>query len=739
MVLIVLIGGFLTQGCQGPRISPDELNGASGPGQFENPGGMWMPHQMDGHADVLRSLGVTAPQSLEDPLQHPLGAIVWMGGCSASFVSSDGLIITNHHCAVSSLQFNSTPDNNILEMGFKAETKADEIQAMTGMKVWVCKEFQDVTAAVTAGLDEIEDDLDRHKTIEDRIKAIVKACEAMEGMRCRVAKYFEGEKYYLIRQLEIKDVRLVYAPARGIGYFGGDKDNWQWPRHTGDYSFFRAYVGPDGKPAEYAEENVPYQPQHHLRIAQQPLQVDDYVMVAGYPGRTSRLKTADEAAFAVNSAHPLRIHFLSEIHSVLTKLAAEDEELNVKVQSSMFGVMNSLQYYGFLQTSLRENDFIGEKERLQAELEQWIAADKARRLKWGGILQEIESLNRTHNEGYRRDTLTRNLLRSVKMLDSAHTIVRMAEERPKPDAQRDPDYQQRNWDRMIQGEQRKQKTYDRRIDLAMWQFYLAEILALDPQDRRELEALITGRDAVAEADIQTIAASFYSSKMGLEDVEHRVDLLKNATTEQLKASGDPTIQLALRLRILTKRLEEQDKRYIGAMALLKPKYMQALRQMRGAFVSPDANSTLRITYGTVRGYRPKPDAAIYYPFTKLSGVVAKDTGEAPFNSPDNLLQVARAKRHRGYVNESLGEPSVNFLSDLDTTGGNSGSATLNRNYELVGLLFDGNSESMASDWLFLPEITRSIHVDMQYVLWIMDYVDNAHDLLVEMGITPKNQ
>lgn len=736
---VLVVGGFLVSGCQDPGHLSGELMGFNEAGRFENPGGMWMPQQMDGHRAVLRHLGVAKPGALVDPLQHPLGAVVWMGGCSASFVSADGLIITNHHCAVSSLQFNSTPENNILEAGFMAETRADEIQAMTGMKVWVCQEFQDVTATITEGLDAIEDDLDRHQAIEDRIKAIVKACEAAEGMRCRVAKYFEGQKYILIRQLEIKDVRLVYAPARGIGFFGGDEDNWRWPRHTGDYAFFRAYVGPGGKPAEYAEENVPYRPQHYLRMARHPLQENEFVMVAGYPGRTSRLKTVDEATFAVNTAHPLRIHFLREIHAILQTLAEQDEELNVKVQSTMFGFMNALQYYEFLQASLLENDFTGEKQRLQTELTQWIEADEDRRLKWGGVLQEIKALNRKHNETYRLRSLTRNLLRSVDMLDSAHTIVRMAEERPKPDVERDPDYQARNWDRISQGEQRKQKNYDRRIDLAMWEFYLTEIQKLDPSDRQALLSLLVGTEVPVHTDVQVTASGFYADAMRLEAVDHRVDLLNNATTEQLQASDDPMIQLALRLRGLTKRIEDEDKRYTGAMALLKPKYMQALRQLRGAFVAPDANSTLRITYGTVRGYRPQPDAALYTPLTRLSEVVAKDTGEAPFNSPKSLLNAARAKQYEGYVHESLGEPSVNFLSDLDSTGGNSGSATLNRKFELVGLLFDGNSESMASDWLFLPEITRSIHVDIRYVLWIMDYVDKAHHLLKEMGIKPENR
>jgi len=354
-------------------------------------------------------------------------------------------------------------------------------------------------------------------------------------------------------------------------------------------------------------------------------------------------------------------------------------------------------------------------------------------------LQEIKALNQAHNKRYPINALTQNLLRSVKMLDSAHTIVRMAEERPKADAEREPAFQQRNWERMIQGEQRKQKNYDRRIDLAMWELYMAEILKLDRQDRQELLSLICGKEDPSGIEIKSIPASFYSDEMGLEDVEHRVALLKTASTAQLQAMDDPMIQLALRLRSLTKRLEEADKRYTGAMALLKPAYMKALRQMRGAFVSPDANSTLRITYGTVRGYRPKPEAEVYAPFTKVSGVLAKDTGKAPFNSPENLLQAARAGRYGAYASPSLGEAPVNFLSDLDTTGGNSGSATLNKNYELVGLLFDGNSESMASDWLFLPEITRSIHVDIQYVLWIMDYVDKAHRLLREIGIDPENQ
>ena len=237
------------------------------------------------------------------------------------------------------------------------------------------------------------------------------------------------------------------------------------------------------------------------------------------------------------------------------------------------------------------------------------------------------------------------------------------------------------------------------------------------------------------ADIETFVQGLFTDALTVDDLEVRVDLFKHATLEQLRQSDDPVIQFVLTVRPLTKSIEDAGHIYAGQMALLGPQYVEARKTYYGRPLAPDANGTLRVTYGTVRGYRPTPDADKYEPFTTLTELVAKHTGKKPFNAPQNLLDAAKAGPYEPpFASEELGDVPVDFLADLDITGGNSGSATLNRKGQLVGLVFDGNSESVASDILFMPEITRSIHVDIRFVLWLMKYVDGADNLLKELAV-----
>ena len=706
--------------------------------QFDNPGGMWMPHQLADQADTLRSLGVDHPERLTDPLAAPLGAIVWLGGCSASFVSPDGLIITNHHCAISTLQHNSTPQCNLLEDGFLARTRRDERPGEIGKKVWVTQDIRDVTEQVTGGLEMIADPLARHDEMENRIKTIIADHEdSANGIRCSIRKYFEGQQFYLTTMLELRDVRLVYAPDSGIGWYGGDIDNWHWPRHTGDFTFYRAYIGPDGKPAEYSEANVPYRPRHYLKIAAEPLKEGDFVMVAGYPGRTQRWQTANQVRFSYESGNPRRIEILTQVAEVYKKLAAESEELAIKTNPSIRGVMNYLQLLELVQDNFTQYHLVHQKDDQQAEFAGWVKADRSREEQWGDVLEAIDRLDSQRQADDYRNYLTDCLTRYVGLIDAAHTIVRMAEERPKPDAERDPEFQQRNWDRMIQGQQRMQASYDPKIDKAVLRFYLKKIRQLpDDQKQAVLTAVFDSRDP-QDWKIRQCLRSLFNDQLKLEDAAYRVELLQHASLEDLRASDDPMIQLALRLRPLTKQLEDADKIYDGRMILLRPKYVAAVKAFAGRPLAPDANGTLRVTYGTVKGYRPTPEAALYEPFTTLSQVVNKHTGQAPFDAPQGLIDAAGDGKASPYSMKSIGDVPVNFLADLDITGGNSGSATLNRKGELVGLVFDGNSEALASDWLFMPEITRSIHVDIRYILWVMQNVDHADTLLKELDAVAK--
>ncbi|MBL8972852.1 MAG: S46 family peptidase, partial [Myxococcales bacterium] len=286
-----------------------------------------------------------------------------------------------------------------------------------------------------------------------------------------------------------------------------------------------------------------------------------------------------------------------------------------------------------------------------------------------------------------------------------------------------------------QGFQAMQSAYDPDMDRAVFKLYLQRAAKLPEAERPEVLALVLGAGKTSDADIdRALAALYKTSKLG--DPKARIELLKTATPATLAKSKDPFIKLALKVKPVVDTYKARNEAHAGALAALRPRYIEALKTFSGGNLAPDANSTLRVTFGTIRGYSPQPGAPEYTPFTKLSEVVAKHTGEEPFNAPKALLDAVAAKKFGPYVDPTLGEVPVNFLTDLDITGGNSGSSTLNAAGELTGLVFDGNIEAMASDWVFNPTITRAIHVDIRYVMWVMDAVDNADHLLTEMGVTP---
>lgn len=705
---------------------------------FENPGGMWMPTQMaEGkHAEQLKSLGYALdPKTMADVTSYPLGAVVSLGGCSASFVSPEGLIVTNHHCITRALQLNSTPKENLLKGGYVAKTRADERSSGPTSRVFVTQSFRDVTAKVREGIDSIKGDLERYKKMEAQTKQLIADCEkGRPEIRCSVGSFFGGAQYWLMEQLEIRDVRLVYAPDEGIGNFGGEVDNWRWPRHDGDFAFLRAYVGKDGKPADYSTDNVPYRPPHHLKLATKPLGQGDFVFVAGYPGTTNRLRTAAEVKEAVTWKYPRTIKLYEEALVILEAHAKESPERAIKAQPLIRGLSNALTKTRGLQDGLVTGGLAAQKEKLETDLRGWIEKDPARKTAYGSALDQIAEVFAKHQKTREKDASLEGMLLS-NLLRTATMIVRMAEERPKPDADRDPEFQERNWKRMEQAQATLTKTYDRAIDRSLLKLLLERTAKLPAADRSEALEIIVGKGEATSARIDAALDKLFTGTK-LEAESERVKLLKGASTAELSRSNDAMIKLALKLRPLQKDLEDREETYGGAMSLLRPRYLDALRAWSPGPIAPDANGTLRITYGTVRGYKPAADAPMHKPFTRVSEMVKKHTGKEPFDAPDRILEAANAKKFGPYVDSSLGEVPVDFLSDLDITGGNSGSPTLNARGELVGLAFDGNYEAMASDWLFIPHITRTIHVDLRYMLWVLDAVDGGDHILAEMGAKP---
>jgi len=658
--------------------------------------GMWMPQQMPQLSGQLEKLGIEANR-LSNLTGDPLGAVVSLGGCTASFVSPDGLVVTNHHCAFGSIQHNSTPERDFITNGFLARTRAEEVPAAPGTKVWVTTNIEDVTVRVTSGITAKTTDVERAKHLDRRAKELVAECEKPGGLRCRVSSFFEGSQYLRLTQAEITDVRLVYAPARMIGEFGGEVDNFEWPRHTGDFSFYRAYV--DGKP---------YRPKHWLKVASKGVDVGDAVIVAGYPGRTFRYKTADEVRYYKEFVYPTNIRYFTDVIRLLEEAGKDSRDVQIRNASRIKGLANSLKNY----TSVNEGFT---KDRIvEARVEREV---KMRAIS-GDALDAIAKLNQEHFRNRERDAVLDWLGRGSPMFGQALTFARLATERPKKDIDRVARYQEREWPNLKSASDRAQRTIDLASDRAVVAYFLKEAAKYDV---KALEGI-------------SLDALYANTKIANQD--ERTKMLSESVA-QLKARNDSMLNLAFALVPLFEERERNDLAYDGAMARLRPGYFDVLRKVSGGTLYPDANSTLRLTIGRVEGYSPK-DATVYAPQTTLRGVVNKETGKDPFESPKALLAAAGdPAKTRPYFDPELGDVPVNFLSTCDTTGGNSGSPTLNAKGELVGLLFDGNYESIDADFLFNPAVTRSIHVDAQYMLWVMDAVDGAHELMRELGATPK--
>ena len=699
--------------------------------------GMWRPGQLPSLAEKLKALDPEVDAAaLSDLTGHPMNAVIWLGGCTASFVSPQGLVITNHHCAYGSIQHNSTEENNLLENGFLAAGRAEELPAAPGSRVLVTVAVKDVTRSVLAAVPDGAGPRERYQAIEDRQKALVAKCEQDAGHRCRVAAYSGGLEYELIKQLEIRDVRLVHAPAHAIGKYGGDVDNWMWPRHTGDYAFYRAYVSPDGKPADYAEQNVPYRPRHHLRVSSRGVDSGDLVLVAGYPGSTSRYRLASEVEGVIQWDYPRRIEAFRQWHDIIDRAVAGREEKALKYASLQASLNNVIKNYRGMLEGFSKSDILERKGALEQDLQAWIEAGPASRSRLKTAAADLGELVAESQSG-REAALYYDFLggRSA-LLRAARRLYRLSRERQKPDGQREPGYQERDMVRIRERLKRIDRTFDPEVDRACWRRFVLNYAKLPAEQHvQAFDDWFGIRPAgLQEAELDRRLEEMYGQTR-LGDPGTRLSWMKAAPGD-FEASRDPFIRMAVSLYDSDMEREERDKELQGRFDQARPRFMEALiayNQSRGKSVYPDANSTLRVTYGTVKGYSAK-DGMRYLPFTTLRGILEKDTGQEPFNAPPGQLKLIRGREFGNYHVKALGSVPVNFLSTLDATGGNSGSPTLNGRGELVGLLFDGNWESIVADWDFIPAVTRSIHVDIRYALWIMEHLDGAHHLLAEMGI-----
>ncbi len=668
------------------------------------------------------------PALIYDPSKPSLLYAVVEVGATGSFISPDGLIITNHHVAFGSVVAASTPEKDYLKNGFLARTRAEEIPA-AGRTARITESFQDVSARVLSALKKNMSYADRTRAIEQQIKKIVAEAEkANPGKRAEVAEMFPGKTYWLFLYTVLRDIRLVYVPPLAIGNFGGEDDNWMWPRHTGDFTLMRAYVAPDGKPAGYSEKNVPYRPRTYLKVNPEGAREGDFVFLLGYPGRTYRHLPASYIAYELNVRMPAVADWYEWQIKLMEEFSRAGREVALKHDSRIKGLANTMKNYRGKLAGLRRLNYLVQKRQEEAALQEFIQADPKRRALYGRVLPEMDKIYGDMGLEYPRLFVLENLRRSVILFQNAMTVLEAAIERQKPDLERNAAYMDRNFSqtrqRLILG---LRTNFYLPTDMAIFKELLKRALALP--EARKIEAL--SRLAASGPDLDQVVDNLFKSTR-ISDPGF-INSLWDKKPEEIRQIDDSFLKLAGELYPEYKKLEEDNRARKGQMDELQARLVDIRQEFLGKQFIPDANGTLRLTYGRVEGYEPG-DAVYYRPFTTVRGIMEKTTGHEPFDTPPGLLQLISQKNFSRFINPDLDTIPVCVLYSTDTTGGNSGSPIIDADGRLVGVNFDRTWEATINDFTWSQRFSRSIGVDIRYVLWILQDFAGAGQLLEEIGI-----
>lgn len=702
--------------------------------------GLWLPQQLPELATQLKAKGLTVDAAnIAKLTEFPMNTVVSLGGCSGAFVSAQGLVVTHHHCAEGGIQFHSQEQQNLLSGGFLAAQLQDEIPAAPSSKILLTEQIDNVTRHIQQELTPQLLGRDRFDKIEQLRKELVETCEGAAGYRCTLYSFDGGLAYYLVKQLEITDVRLVYAPAEGVGNFGGDVDNRQWPRHTGSYAFYRAYVGKDGKPAPYHADNIPFQSPAFLKISAKGVQADDFIMVIGYPQRTHRHLTAAELKLQFEHILPLTETYRTQTIRIIEEMTANNSALRWQYQSMLTGLRQRSHNASTLLQNYQQRGLQQRKDQQQLAFLQWLKAEPSRQARFLPALLDLESWIVQQKSSLERDVLMQ-AFDSIQLFSAARKLYRNAQERTKPDSEREIGYQQRDQLSFTSALQRLSRTLAPAVEVELAWFLLQQYHQLAPVDRVPMLDQyfnLTAGTVLNDTALQQLKQQLHQiyEKTELKDVQQLL-YWQQQPLAAFAQSTDPMVQLAVALYPDEIAREQRQKTLAGKTSKLKPQVMaawQLFQRSQQQQVYPDANGSLRVSFGTVQGYRPR-DGVYYTPLSSVQGIQAKATGVTPFAAPAAQLQAIAQGDFNGYTSSALGTLPVNFLSTADTTAGHLGSATLNGQAELVGLLFDAVNENMLSDYDYDPALHRSIHVDSRYMLWQMDKVDGAARLLQEMVI-----
>jgi hypothetical protein len=691
--------------------------------------GMWLLSQLDRLNLEKHGLKIAVSDIYSTKKPALYNAVVQIGGGTGSFVSSLGLILTNHHVAFTALQRSSSQNANYLADGFLARTRSEEIKA-PGYRAQLLLEMKDVTAEILASGKGIADPTERSKKINAKMAEVTEAIEkGKDDINARIAEMYNGKQYLLSVYKVFKDIRIVYSPPLSIGKYGGEIDNWMWPRHTGDFSFLRAYVSPDGKGAEYAAGNVPYRPKVWLKPAKTHLKEGDFTFAIGFPGSTTRYRDINSANWNYTVNYPFAISNFTEIIALLDAKTKDDPSGALKVASLKSGLANVMKNYEGKVAGMKKTDFIRKKRDFETAFKSWIDSEPARRAKYGDIFEGNTQLYANLGKTKTRDNVF-GLFQGLSgtPINVAMAIYSIGKELEKPESERQPGFSERAVKEAKDGLQYSYADYYEKVDKALMVRALHMIEALPPDERiSELDYVFADTAKPIE---KFVDEAFKATR--LTELPYAQSLFDKSPKE-LEALGDPFITMAARVYPLSKAIQEAGRKFAASVGDLRKRYIDGLYEWKGADLYPDANSTMRFTWGPVKGYHPR-DAVWYAPFTTLKGVVEKSTGIEPFDAPAGLITLYNTRDYGKWMDPLLKDVPVAFTHQVDITGGNSGSPVMNGKGELVGVAFDGNYEGMISDWQYDGEIQRAISVDIQYVLFVTEKYAKAGFILEEMGV-----
>jgi hypothetical protein len=696
----------------------------------KNDEGMWLPILLSqkNYGDmVAHGLKLTPEQLYSVNNASVKDAVVWFGGgCTGEVVSNEGLLITNHHCGYDAIAGLSSVSSNYLRDGFWAKSKDQEL-ASPGLSVQFLVKMEDVTTEVMAALKDIPFEQWQAK-LPEILKPITKKATDGTNYEAFVREMFKANQFYLFVMEKFTDIRLVGTPTESIGKFGGDTDNWMWPRHTGDFSMFRIYAGKDNKPAPYSKDNVPYKPKHFLPISLKGIKDGDFSMIFGFPGRTNRYETSYGVQMAIEETNPAIVKLRDKRLNIMKAEMNKDMAVRLQQASRYAQIANYWKYFIGQTEQLKRNKVWDRKTNDEATFTKW-ASGKA---EYQNIFTNLDQSYKTFRPYNKHGVYLREGVLATPMMSYAAAYLDLQKILSKDTV--DPKALAGAIEMIKARQSGFLKIYNKEIDknilASMLDAYYSDVeISQHPEYMAEI---LKSKGKTNSEKFMSFAEKVYNKSI-LTDTTATGKFLRNPSLKML--DKDPAIKCALAfLKNYNERFKPFADNFNMAITKEGKAYVKGLMEMSPSRnFYPDANSTMRCTYGNVKSYNPK-DAIHYTYFTTLKGVIEKAVpGDAEFDIPEKLTQLYNNKDFGQYA-DATGNVPVGFITTNDITGGNSGSPVINADGQLIGTAFDGNWEAMSGDIAFDEQYKRTICVDVRYLLFIVDKFGGATNLINEMTI-----